>query len=639
MKYLYKLLALVNILFMTACSDYLDIVPDDIPTIDKSFNNRTSAEKFLFTCYSYLPNPADVWYNPAMFGGDEMWWNIDQTSFTNNEATFLAKGNQNSNEPYLNYWDGRVKKVNNEDVKDNDLFGGIRDCNIFLESISRVPDLDDYERDRWIAEVKFLKAYYHFYLMQMYGPVPIMDVNLPVSATPEEVRKYREPVDEVANYIAGLIDEVLEDLPLRLEDMTNEAGRITQPIALAIKAKALVLAASPLFNGNGDYANFVDNTGRRLVDTDFKVEKWERAAKAVKDAIDISLSAGHDLYKYVPVRQMSDTTVQKLTIRNAVTEKWNKEIIWGSTYNVANIQKCCVPRFVSGNLGNGSSEFCATLKIAEQYYTNNGIPINEDPEWDYEKRYTIRKAEVKDYLYIETGQETALLNFNREPRFYAGLAFDRSVYEGSGKNTDSDRWHIHARKSDVSGFRSVGEHIPTGYFIKKLVSYETVTGTTSGTLNAKRYSFPIVRLADLYLLYAEALNEMKNVPDAEVYKYIDMVRERAGLKGVIESWKNSIYVGKPTTQAGMREIIHRERLIELAFEGQRFWDILRWKEAMKLLNEPVQGWNYKGDTAETYYTVTTYWEKRVFGMRDYLWPLKTQTITINSNLVQNPGWE
>lgn len=631
MKHLYKLLLSASILLMTACADYLDIVPDDIPTIDKSFNNRTSAERFFFTCYSYLPNPVNVWGNPAMFGGDEMWWNIDQPNFANNVATFIAKGDQNSNTPYLNYWDG--------DSNVKSLFIGIRDCNIFLENIDRVQDLDEYERHQWVAEVKFLKAYYHYYLMQLYGPVPIIDENLPVSASPDEVRLYREPVDVVVDYIVGLIDEAMEDLPLQIMDMTNEAGRITQPIALSIKAKALVWAASPLFNGNGDYANFVDNQGCRLVDTEYKAEKWERAAKAIKNAIDTCLLAGHDLYKYIPTRQMSDTTAQKLTIRNAITEKWNKEIIWGSTYDVTDIQKRCMCRLVSNNLSNGSSEYCATLKIAEQYYTNNGIPINEDPDWNYENRYAVQKANEKDKLYIETGQETAVLNFNREPRFYAGLAFDRSVFEGSGKTTDNDRWHIHARKSEVSGFRSVGEHIPTGYFIKKLISYETVTGTTSGTFNAKRYSFPVVRLADLYLLYAEALNEMKNVPDAEVYKYIDLVRERAGLKGVVESWLKSSYANKPSTQAGMREIIHQERLIELAFEGQRFWDIRRWKEAMKLLNEPVQGWNYQGEGLDSYYTVTTYWAKRVFSTRDYLWPLKTETITINSNLVQNPGWE
>lgn len=631
MKYIHSCFLVMSLFLMTACADYLDIVPDDIPTIEKSFNNRTSAEKFLFTCFNYLPNPVDAWSNPAIFGADEVWWNIDQSAWAENSSLFIAKGNQNSNNPYLNYWDG--------ELNGKKLYVGIRDCNIFLENIDKVQDLDVYERDQWISEVKFLKAYYHFFLMKLYGPIPIIDKNLPVSAAPEEVRLYRESIDDVTNYITHLIEDATLSLPLKIENMTNDAGRITKPIALAVKAQVLAWAASPLFNGNVDYADFVDKKGHHLIDVDYKIEKWERASIAIKNAIDTCLLAGHDLYKYIPTRPMSDITVQKLTIRNAVTEKWNKEIIWGSTHNVGDLQKRCMPHLVSNNLGNSSNEFCATLKIAELFYTNNGIPISEDPEWDYKNRYSIRKADEKDMLNIETGQETALLNFNREPRFYASLAFDRSVFEGSGKTNDTDQWHIHARKSEVAGFRSIGEHIPTGYFIKKLINYETVAGTTASTYNGKRYSFPIIRMSDLYLLYAEVLNEVKTAPDAEVYEYIDKVRTRAGLKGVVESWNASSHASKPTSQAGMREIIHKERLIELAFEGQRFWDIRRWKEAIKYLNEPVQGWNYKGETADSYYTVTTYWTKRKFITRDYLWPLKTNTITINSNLVQNPGWE
>ncbi|WP_250690537.1 RagB/SusD family nutrient uptake outer membrane protein, partial [Parabacteroides sp. ASF519] len=117
---------------------------------------------------------------------------------------------QKVNDPYMNFWSG---------AKSGDsfvipaLWDGIRDCNIFLENVDKVTDLPSYERDRWIAEVKFLKAYYHFYLFRMYGPIPIMDVNLPVSATPEEVKVYREPVDNVVDYIVNLLDEAAAGLP------------------------------------------------------------------------------------------------------------------------------------------------------------------------------------------------------------------------------------------------------------------------------------------------------------------------------------------------------------------------------------------------------------------------------------------
>ncbi|WP_307759150.1 RagB/SusD family nutrient uptake outer membrane protein [uncultured Mediterranea sp.] len=611
-----------------SCADYLDIVPDDIATIEKCFNTRAAAEKFFFTCYTYLPNPTDVWSTPELMTSDEMWWNIDKPEYKNRPVVNLSTGLQNANDPYLNYWDG----LNNG----KNLFIAIRDCNIFLENIGRVPDLDDYERERWMAEVKFLKAYYHYFLMTLYGPVPIIDVNLPVSATPEEVRVYREPVDDVVNYIVSLIDDAIPNLPLEITDMTNEAGRITQAIAVALKAKALVWAASPLFNGNPDYQYFTDNKGRHLVDTEFKVEKWQRAAIALKNAIDTCELAGHGLYYYQKTTNMSDITAQKLTIRGAFTEEWNKEVVWGSTRD-AGLQRLCMPRLVVNNLGNATNELGLTLKIAEQFYTDNGIPIDEDPTWDYDNRYQTQQITAEDKLNMEVGQVTAKLHFKREPRFYATVGFDRGALEGAGKLQDNDLYYIHARQGEPAGYRSVGEHNPTGYFNKKVIHPETSVGTASNTYNAVRYAFPIIRMSDLYLMYAEALNEANPQPTDEVYEYVDKVRARAGLKGVIESWQKSTIPGKPTTQDGMREIIRHERLNELAGEGQRFYDLRRWKEALEYLNQPVQGWNYQGATAEAFYYVVTY-ETRRFTMKDYLWPIKTNSITINKNLVQNPGW-
>src|SRR5690606_26431535 len=154
------------------------------------------------------------------------------------------------------------------------------DCNIFLENIAQVPDMDQTEKDRWIGEVKFLKAYYHWFLFRMYGPIPITDVNLPISATPEEVQVYRDPVDDVVNYIAGLIDDAVVTLPTEVIDEGNEMGRITTPSALSLEARVLVTAAIPLFNGNPDYSNFVDNRGVHLFNAVEDPEKWEKAAQA-----------------------------------------------------------------------------------------------------------------------------------------------------------------------------------------------------------------------------------------------------------------------------------------------------------------------------------------------------------------------
>ena len=622
----------------SSCNDYLDIVPDNIATIDKAFETRSSTEGYLFTCFSYLPNPLDKGTNPAIFGSDEMWWKLELNEAKDNYHK-LARGEQSAVNPLFNFWDGNNGGTN--------LWNAIRDCNIFLENVNTPPDLPETERKQWIAEVKFLKAYYHYYLFRMYGPIPIMDKNLPVSVTPEEVRLYRNTVDEVVNYICNLLDEAKVDLPMRIQQMIISAGRPTVPIVLSLKAQVLTLAASPLFNGNKDFEGYADNRGVKIFGDQVGVvdkSKWERAAQALKNAIDTCHLAEHKLYKFNRIYQMSDTTALNYTIRGAVTEKWNQEIIWGDTHSY-DFLKTMHPRFSLDNAGCGCADFGMTLRSAELFYSNHGVPITEDPSFNYTDRYTVKRAQANkdrfyDHLYyIKEGEESASLNFYREPRFYASLGFDRGIWEGAGITDDTKSYYLKCRRNEPAGFASNGEHNSTGYFNKKVVNRETTINNKSYA--EKRYAFPVIRLSDLYLMYAEVLNEVKEKPDAEVYKWVDLIRERAGLEGVVEAWqKYSINPTKPETQYGMRQIIHQERLIELAGEYQRFWDLRRWKEAVKEYNNsPIQGWNYKGETIEEYYNVTTYYNTRKYSIKDYLWPISNSAILINPNLVQNPGWQ
>jgi hypothetical protein len=637
-KWFKTALLFTGISIFAGCADYLDIIPDNVAVLDNAFTNRVNAERYLFGCYNMLPNPTDAFGHPSMVGSDEWWWN-DDMSFKDYSGSRIALGYQNANDPYVNFWEGTHggKK----------LFVGIRDCNIFLENIHRPPDLDELERNRWIAEVKFLKAYFHFFLLQMYGPIPIIRENLPVNATPEEVRVYRDPVDDVVSYIVELLDEAVKDLPMDvIAAQLVEGGRITKPIALAVKAKALVWAASPLFNGNSDYVDFKDNRGVQLIPSgEPDMKKWERAATAIRNAIDTAHLAGHGLYEYSPSLStaMSEATLLKYKLRGAVTEEFNREIVWPSTHDIDGVktQKWCMPR-LGAYVGMGDiTQLSSTLKIAEQFYSNNGIPINEDLEWiawlggSFGNRYETQVARGADHqFYIRTGETTAKLNFYREPRFYAYLGFDRGIFEGQGQTEINSYW-LTGRATEANGYVQRDSHIFTGYYVKKLVNTGSIQG--SGQYTGIPYTFPIIRLTDLYLLYAEALNEIKAAPDADVYEWIDKVRTRAGLQGVVDSWKKSSNPNKPSGKSGMREIIKQERMIELCFEGERLHDLRRWKDAVRYLNSPVQGWNYMGYTADEYYRVTTYWNQ-TFTLRDYLWPIKISTLTVNSNLKQNPGW-
>ena len=173
----------------SSCADYLDVVPDNIATIDNAFTNRTMAEKYLFTCYSYMPKHSDP-ETQVFLAGDEFWMPYPQSVITSTVFEYIARGNQNVTNPILNYWDG-----------DASMFVALRVCNTFLERIESVPGIDSMERKRWIAEVKFLKAYYHYWLVRMYGPIPLIRENLPISASIEAVQAKREPVDDCFNYI------------------------------------------------------------------------------------------------------------------------------------------------------------------------------------------------------------------------------------------------------------------------------------------------------------------------------------------------------------------------------------------------------------------------------------------------------
>ncbi|MGV8093110.1 MAG: RagB/SusD family nutrient uptake outer membrane protein [Mangrovibacterium sp.] len=622
----------------SACDNYLDIVPDNVATIDYAFRLRSTTERFLFTCYSYMPSQGSISGNPAFFAGDELWLPPANTSIA---AWQIARGNQRVVDPYCNFWQGTQNG--------KDLYEGIRQCNIFLENIDIVPDMQESEKRRWTAEVKFLKAYYHFWLTRMYGPIVLIKENLPISAGSDEVKIPRSPVDTCFAYIVQLLDEAGPDLPDKIDNEASELGRITKAIELSVKAQVLVTAASPLFNGNPDYQGLTNKDGTSLFNTTPDPEKWQKAADACREAIAFCESLGHQLYYYQPQfsqYDLSDTTLTQMSIRNAICEKWNQEIIWANTLSMSDqsqrIQGAATPRGLdpakttnSGTVGS----IAPPLKIAEMFYSDHGVPITEDKTWDYGGRFNLKMAGETEKYNLKEGYTTAKLNFDREPRYYADLGFDGGIWYGQGHYNDkgSDLFYVQCKSGQAAAKVNENSYSTTGYWPKKVVHFQSIIGD-GNTYTRQNYPWPVIRLADLYLLYAEALNEVNSAPVPEVYQYLDRVRARAGIPSVENAWTNySRNPSKYQTKEGMRDIIHRERLIELAFEGHRYWDLRRWKEAVSELNKSITGWDLDQETAEGYYRERVILNQ-TFSTRDYLWPLNENTILANNKLVQNPGW-
>ena len=638
----------VGLFSIFSSCDYLDVVPDNIATIDNAFVSRSMAEKYLFTCYSFMPAHASLSAQSFLIA-DEFWSVYPQNIMYFNNIPFeqLARNNQSIVDPCLNYWNGLVGG--------KPMFQALRDCNIFLERMyNGIPGMPEFEQNRWIAEVKFLKAYYHYWLLRMYGPIPLIKENIPVSAGVEEVQVVREPVDDCFDYIVSLLDEAVPDLPLTLDMEATELGRATQPIALALKAKVLVEAASPLFNGNSDYTTFRRKTdGVQYFNMTYESSKWEKAAIACRNAIDTCHLAGFTLYNYQPgaAENLPPEMITQMSIRNSVAEgnnTINTEVIWYNPNSSANdLQTQATPRLDPQFVNNFGvrSILAPPLKIAEMFYTSNGVPMDEDREWEtdglYGDRYSVRTATEDDRYNIREGYQTATMNFNRETRFYANLSFDGNLWYGNGATDPENQWLIRAKFGEYAGKINMMLFSVSGYFCKKFVNYRNVIRTPGDAgYTVTVYSWPVLRLADLYLLCSEALNEAYG-PSQEAYQWIDLVRERAGLEGVEASWSKyarTAYQAKPTTQDGFRDIIQRERLIELANEGLRYWEIRRWKKAKEMWhNQPIQGWDVDQNETATYYRIRTLYTPQ-FTTKDYFWPIREYDLTVNPNLDQNPGW-
>lgn len=665
-KIIYSALFATSILFGTSCSDYLDIVPDNIPSIQQVFDTRENAFKMLYTCYDYLPRTANVFQNPALLCGDENWnpeFDPNFYYYRNKTTELIAKGKLNATDPFLNYWDGGYYSNLNQKFGDYDektviksLWAGIRNCNTFIDNVDQVPDMIPEERAQWKAEAQVLKAYYHFYLLQMYGPIPFMGENLDISLTPEEVQREREPVDQVVSQMVEVLDEAINSKALTptYTARKQELGRINLPIAMAIKAKVLVFAASPMFNGNIKFSSFKNKAGVPFMNPVYSADKWKAAAKACKAAIDAAHDASLDFYTFNQKLNgiiVTDTTQLELNLRGQITENTdNPELVWG--VGRQDVQRLiyyasCPPS--SAQIGGRPLGFNnlhgATMNVVDQFYTNKGLPIEEDKTYDYSNRFKLIRVPEADQLYFndDTTIKVPVYNTAREPRFYAYLAFDQGRYYCKEIPDDYNSYVVHSKAKDFAGMRA-GMYSITGYSCKKLIPWNRIWTTTPAVDNIGEtlYFFPIIRLSDLYLMCAEALNESKSQPDDEVYEYLQPIRTKAGLDketgSLVQTWaKYSSNPTKPLTKEGMRDIIRQERMVELSFEGQRYWDLKRWMLSEDYLNRPIRGWNVSGATEVDYY-LETYIYQRTFATKDYFWPIRQKSLDSNHKLVQNMGW-
>lgn len=645
-----RLLVLVfSVPFLFSCNNYLNVVPEnDVQTIETIFEKREDALKWFKSCYAFFNEDiASIPVNPAYVGADEL---VAGDYARQNTAwewggLFIGDGLQMVQNPYANVW------------KKDKFYAGIRYCNIFLDNIGKVYNMDDDEKTLWSAEIKALKAHFYFELMRRYGPIILIPKNIEANVPVEEMQLPRSPIDTCVEAIVNLLDEAIKDLPPLEAKDKSRSGYHSLESAWALKANTLLYAASPIFNGNTMYANFKNKNGEQLVSQTPDKEKWHRAAIAADSAIAVCLSHNR--------RLIEGTTSKATPLLNTMADIENSVL----ARNFENDEALLILRtylyefawyqwilpYVKDS-GDDDSDFygpdlfgcfAPSIKMVEMYYTEHGLPISEDREWDMSVRYKPGRETNPSYRNVVSLDEEVLgLHLRREPRFYAHIAADRCYWQ-RGKDFEHN-YLVRPYLGEPFGSlaSSIDNSTPqnlTGYWLKKHTYSDVTNFDYAYSMSSREEGYIIFRLAELYLIAAEAWNEYLDVPDERVWDPLNVVRERAGIPDVKEAWENySNNPQKPTTKAGMREIIRDEWNVEFAFEGRRFWNLRRWLTAGEELNQVQLGWNILGEDAQAFYNnydgPIVVWNKRKFLVpRDYLFPLRSEEVII-SGCVQNPGW-
>lgn len=617
---------------LAAC-DFLDVVPEGQATQEDIFKTSKEARKYLNTLYTYAPNIAAYRYMPDFCAGDDI------ITATNGQTRYfpyksMLYNEENASQTYYGLWDATTSSPSGR--TNYDMYKGIRYCYIMIDNIDAVPGISPSVADEFKGEAYFLIAYYHWVLLTHYGPVILVRGQLDMGLPEEQVYVARSPFDECVTFIAETYDraaDLLHGYPTRPD---ADLGRATSVAAKAMKARLLLYAASPLCNGNTEfYARFRNNDGTPLMSQTYNPEKWKWALDACQEAITLAEDNGHRLYES-PNATAAATAAERGEINYHdcfVEPLWNTtEYLWamGDQTGIEHLQRYGGARL---KLPYSTDGFCInivpTFECVEMYYTHNGLPWDRDPE----------TMHIDPYAY-NAEKETVNLHVYKEPRFYASVGYDRGTYRFNG-----GKMTIKAHKGEPQGFTGSYDNeyqSYNGYFCQKWVNEQSkMTLNSSGNYSVSTYMsyvFPYMRIAELYLSYAEADFEYDGTLSDYGYECLNKIRSRCGLPTFQDSWSRA--GGIPSGQK-LRDIIRRERSIEFMLEGRRFHDIRRWKIAEECLRPIPKAWNIEGDTPEKFYKLVDMKENdtRIFTTPKHYWlAIPNSQLNINGQLVQNPGY-
>ncbi|MES2276111.1 MAG: RagB/SusD family nutrient uptake outer membrane protein [Bacteroidota bacterium] len=474
-------------------------------------------------------------------------------------------------------------------------YSAIRKVNVFLANYKKVPWADP-TLPKWLsAEARVLRAYFYYDMIKRYGGVPLLGDKVFDSNDPSLFTQTRSSFDTSVKYVLSELTAVQDSLRPdqtlanrgsgngTTEGTDNDAGRMRKSIALAIKAKMLLLAASPLYNASSTPDR--DYTGYAAYDK----ERWKAAADAAKAVMDMNLFA---------------LEANRYTL--AVTHV-NKEFIlmrYGASFQTTWGNLMSPVGYTVGNVVS-SGTVSPTQELVDAFPMKNGKAIT-DPT---------------------SGYDPANPYANRDPRldqtvFYNGATWLKRAVETFEGGKDKPN----------NGSINAGVQTLTGYYCKKFLGNDANNTTFTPTMYHPSVTptFCLIRYADILLSYAEAQNEYSG-PDATVYSAVEAIRQRAGL----------VPYALPAglSQVQMRDVIRNERRVEFAFEEQRYYDVRRWKIAKAVYATPLHGVTIvKSTTGALSYTPVTVATPFFNDNNMYLYPILNNEVLVNPNMKQNPNY-
>ena len=524
--------------------------------------------------------------------------NIYQNISFSEKATRFSNGGldvaSDEAEPYDNS-DGTTIGFANGSVDANTVAGdaystcytNIRAVNVFLKHLPTVP-FKESTKTEVKAEARFLRAWYYFILLKHYGGVPL--VGDTVYNYTDKIIAQRASFKDCVDYIVAECDAAAQTLPIKQEGLLF--GRASGGACLALKARVLLYAASPLFNdpspGADSPLGIAKGDVKPLVGyTDYNKERWKLAA----DAADAIISKGY--YQLV----VNNSPVPGYGFQYLFTQRVNTEYIWQfMRSDNQDLENAYLPPSRAGHGGGFPYQ-----EFVDAFQTDKGLDIT-DPASGYDP----------NNLYD-----------HRDPRLSFSIIRDQTPWITSNSLIKVPI-NIFTVNGQGVGVDAINAGTKTGYYNYKMLDPAAVPNA----FNTTKRCIPLIRYAEVLLNYAEAINEYEG--PAKAYTALEQIRERAGL--------NPFKLPVGLDQAAMRKVIQHERRIELAFEGHRFWDVRRWKlgETQTLQMTGLETQRNGSGALLGYKRFNV--RKHGFKPALYLWPLPSSEVAKSTATLQNPGY-